>query len=361
MVPGDAGISVVDFAPFLDGSDKQAVADAILASFKRVGFVYLLNHGIPSERRTKMFDLSKEFFAQPLEVKKLAPHPPSGAHHRGYSAPGREKVTYGHGDAGVPDVKEHFECGREEDDEMPNIWLPDGVLPGFKENCLDFYWFCYEVEISILRALALGLGLAENYFDQYHKTADKSFASIDLLSSVPAESLLKEEVGRISAHTDYTSITPLMQDEVGGLEIEDPHTPGVFRPVPPIHDALVVNAGDFMMRCTPTNKFSHRKTDLHLDARNRVNDTIRSTMHRVRAPPGLGSEAPDGMAPERYSIPYDLDTVVDCIPGTWNAERPKKYEPISVRFLSFNCDWEIDVGAEIQAREYVMERLAAAY
>ena len=23
---------------------------------------------------------------------------------------------------------------------MPNIWLPDGVLPGFKEACLDFYW-----------------------------------------------------------------------------------------------------------------------------------------------------------------------------------------------------------------------------
>jgi len=23
---------------------------------------------------------------------------------------------------------------------MPNIWLPEGVLPGFKEACLDFFW-----------------------------------------------------------------------------------------------------------------------------------------------------------------------------------------------------------------------------
>lgn len=33
-----------------------------------------------------------------------------------------------------------------------------------------------------------------------------------------------------------------------------------------------------------------------------TNDNIRSTIHRVRAPPGLSTE--DGMTPERYSIPY---------------------------------------------------------
>jgi hypothetical protein len=28
-----------------------------------------------------------------METKVLAPHPPGGAHHRGYSKPGAEKVT----------------------------------------------------------------------------------------------------------------------------------------------------------------------------------------------------------------------------------------------------------------------------
>jgi hypothetical protein len=42
--------------------------------------------------------------------------------------------------AQAPDVKESFECGREGDEVMPNIWLPDGVLPGFKETCLEFFW-----------------------------------------------------------------------------------------------------------------------------------------------------------------------------------------------------------------------------
>ena len=50
------GISVVDFKPFLDGSAKQDVAQAMLDSFKRVGFVYLVNHGIPADKTREMFD-----------------------------------------------------------------------------------------------------------------------------------------------------------------------------------------------------------------------------------------------------------------------------------------------------------------
>jgi hypothetical protein len=42
--------------------------------------------------------------------------------------------------AKAPDAKESFECGDEESNEMPNIWLPDGIFPGFKETCLEFFW-----------------------------------------------------------------------------------------------------------------------------------------------------------------------------------------------------------------------------
>ena len=38
------------------------------------------------------------------------------------------------------DIKESFEVGREDDPVMPNIWYPDGVLPGFQDACMDFYW-----------------------------------------------------------------------------------------------------------------------------------------------------------------------------------------------------------------------------
>jgi isopenicillin N synthase-like dioxygenase len=89
-----------------------------------------------------------------------------------------------------PNMKESFEVGSEDNDFMPNIWLPEGVLPGFKEGCLGFYWVCFpsgsglsscalydkqkchEVEKNILRALALGFGLEEEWFLRYHKTAN---------------------------------------------------------------------------------------------------------------------------------------------------------------------------------------------
>ena len=38
------------------------------------------------------------------------------------------------------DIKESFEVGREDDPLMPNIWYPDGVLPGFRDACMDYYW-----------------------------------------------------------------------------------------------------------------------------------------------------------------------------------------------------------------------------
>jgi hypothetical protein len=72
----------------------------------------------------------------------------------GYSAPGREKVHHLKADGDdsdisgttntevdvQKDIKESFEVGRENDPVMPNIWYPDGVLPGFQNACMDYYW-----------------------------------------------------------------------------------------------------------------------------------------------------------------------------------------------------------------------------
>lgn len=323
-------IPIVDFAPFLDGSAKKQTADQVLASFKSAGFVYLKNFGLSEKEVQEMFRWSQEFFSLPLETKKLAPHPDSGEHHRGYSFPGQEKefqlpdpedpdaVT----ETPIPSMKESFDIGREEK-EKGNIWLPDHILPGFKEVCLEFFWKCYEIEKNILRALALGFGLEEEWFVKYHGNADNGLR-LQHYPSIDLESLLTKQFSRISAHTDFDTLTILFQDDVGGLEVENPNQPGNYVPVPPIPNTVVVNAGDFLKRWS--------------------NDTIRSTMHRVLSPPGVVTK--DGMLPGRYSIPYfcaaDMTTVVDAIPGTWSDDWPKKYELVSVE-------------------EYIMKRFAADY
>ncbi|KAL0953015.1 hypothetical protein HGRIS_007219 [Hohenbuehelia grisea] len=288
----DGAIAIVDFAGFIDGSQRKAVADGMLASFKNTGFVYLLNYGLSQAEVDNMFDWSKKFFGLPEEAKQLAPHPPSGTHHRGYSAPGREKVYQlkdGEDEVGAlqaahrftSDFKESFESGREGMPGMENIWLPESMLPGFREACLNFFSRCHQIQLTILRALATGLGLTEDYFTPYHLGPDNQLRLLHY-PSVSAKSLHSGEATRISAHTDFCTMTLLFQDSVGGLEVEDPTCPGKFNPAPPVPGAVVVNAGDFLMRWS--------------------NDTIRSTVHRVRAPPSAAGS--DGMIPPRYSIPY---------------------------------------------------------
>lgn len=57
---GDAGIPIIDFGQFIDGSKKQEVADAMLDSFKTYGFVYLKNHGLPQDKIDAMFSWVRE-------------------------------------------------------------------------------------------------------------------------------------------------------------------------------------------------------------------------------------------------------------------------------------------------------------
>ena len=77
----------------------------------------------------------------------LAPHPPGGSHHRGYSGIAREKVTQNVFDKNelaksreVPDVKETYESGNVDDDAQPNIWLPEDKLPGFRACVLKSFY-----------------------------------------------------------------------------------------------------------------------------------------------------------------------------------------------------------------------------
>ena len=51
-----AGIPIIDFSGFLDDTAKDEVAKAVIESFKRWGFVYLKNFGLPTEQVDEMFD-----------------------------------------------------------------------------------------------------------------------------------------------------------------------------------------------------------------------------------------------------------------------------------------------------------------
>lgn len=124
---------------------------------------------------------------------------------------------------------------------------------------------------------------------------------------------------RISAHSDFGTLTLLFQDAIGGLEIESPPASGSFIPVPPIPGSVLVNVGDLMERWS--------------------NGRWRSTVHRVVAPPpdpekrGQGLQDDGEVCKARYSIPFfataDPETVIEALPGCWSEDNPKKYGPVT--------------------------------
>lgn len=218
---------------------------------------------------------------------------------RGYSAPGREKVSQLKDiqevekvRAALPDLKESLEIGREGEPGYPNRWLEEtGDLVGFRKDMLGFFEQCRQLHVEVMKAIAVGMGLDDRFFDSFVDVGDNTLR----LLHYPAvqSNIFKTNPGTVRAgahsvsspdHTsfaltpeqDYGSITLLFQDARGGLQVKSPT--GQFVDATPIEGTVVVNAGDLLARWS--------------------NDTIKSTIHRVVEPPQKQAES----YPPRYSI-----------------------------------------------------------
>ncbi|TFY69974.1 hypothetical protein EVJ58_g83 [Rhodofomes roseus] len=275
-------IPIIDFSKFRSAtslSEKRRTADEIVSGFKEVGFIYLEKHGIP--RPIALIQVScksAEFFNLPAEVKdRLAWEDPRA--NRGYVKP--------------PDFKETMEIGRDWDKTWKNRWPEESAVPGFRETMLHLFQECHDLHTLVMRAIAIGLDLEERFFDN---KINEQYHNLRLLSYPPIKRQLLEEEGqaRAGAHSDYGTLTLLFQDSVGGLEVQNPHTKQ-FQPATPISGTIVVNAGDLLARWS--------------------NDVLRSTLHRVVAPPARQINATESITPRAQSIAFF------CNPNQGRAHR----------------------------------------
>ncbi|KEF55357.1 uncharacterized protein A1O9_08107 [Exophiala aquamarina CBS 119918] len=334
----DLVMPLIDFGLFLHGSPsaKQETASQISHAFKTSGFLYLQNHGVPAEEIATAFSESASFFARPQSQKDALGWTTPDAN-RGYVASGREKVTQSNDPDEIaklresnPDLKESMEIGREGVQGMPNQW-PDQLDEGgktFTRDMQKFFITLQHLHTSVMRAIALGMGLDEHFFDPFTDGGDNT---LRLLHYPPVKkSVWKKNPNQVRAgeHSDYGSITLLFQDDIGGLEVKSPR--GTWVRATPIPGTIVVNAGDLLSRWS--------------------NDLIRSTNHRVIQPPPKPAadgeeDDPEALIPARYSIAYfcnpNFDKWIEALPGT-HEETGKKYEGIN-------------------SGEYLIMRLAATY
>ena len=271
----------------------QAVAKALGAACREVGFFYVSGHGVPPDLMARVFETSAAFFGGPAAVRESATFTGPG-NNRGYIRLGGEAL-----DPGKPaDVKEAFNIGLElapDDPELlarapfraPNLW-PE--MPGFRDTMLDYFNRVWRLGCDLHRGFALDLGLAPDFFET---KLDKPIATLRLLHYPPVTKPLSEGQLGAGVHTDYGNVTLLATDAVGGLMVQD--RSGRWLDAPVVPNTFVCNIGDCLMRWS--------------------NDVYVSTPHKVVRSAGCQSIA---IRWRSSSIP-NPDAVVACLPDLHHA------------------------------------------
>lgn len=294
-----------------DPVDQHLVAEQLRQACEQRGFFYITGHGIDPALISSLFAASQRFFDLPM-TEKLAVDKKLSRCNRGYEPLRAQTLESG----APPDLKESFYAGAEvaaNDARVlagrfntgPNQW-PE-TLPDFRSVMQNYYQAAYDLGASIVRGLALSLGVSVSHFDGYLKEAA---ATLRLLHYPPQPANPEPGEKGCGEHTDFGGVTLLLQDEAGGLQVWDKDL-GSWIDAPPVPGAFVVNIGDLFARWT--------------------NDRYVSTLHRVINVSGR----------ERYSVPFFFTGnplhKVECIPTCLDEGELPRYPAVTVEQHQIEC------------------------
>ncbi|RFZ81735.1 isopenicillin N synthase family oxygenase [Mucilaginibacter terrenus] len=296
----------LDLNTYINGSaeEKKQFSDAIGKAFNETGFVTITNHGLSKELIDKLYEQVKALFALPEETK-LQYEVPELAGQRGYTGKNKETAK----GFKVPDLKEFWQIGQFLPDDAPEkASYPDNMqvkeLPDFNTITEEVYKKLEAAGKHLLRAIAVYLGLSENYFDDKVEHGNSILRTLHYFPITDPDSLPDDAV-RAGAHEDINLITLLIGASADGLELLT--RDNTWFPVTAFGEDLVVNVGDMLQRLT--------------------NNKLKSTTHRVVNPPR------EQMKNSRFSVPFFLHPKsgmdLTCLPSTIDANHPKMYEDIT--------------------------------
>ncbi|MBE9603764.1 isopenicillin N synthase family oxygenase [Acetobacteraceae bacterium H6797] len=277
--PGLA-LPVLDISRLDEGTREERLAflEELRRAAREVGFFYLTGHGVPQAVIDRVQAEARAFFALP-EEEKLKVQMIHSPHFRGYNRAGLELTR------GKPDWREQFDIHAEREPlpigpetpgwarlQGPNLW-PE-AQPDLKPVLLDWQARLTALAIRLLRAFSVALvddpdALAPIYAGAPNQTMK--------IIRYPGQEEADQGVG---AHKDSGLITFVLQDELGGLQVE---TSQGWVDATPIPGTFVVNIGELLELAS--------------------NGYLRATVHRVLSPkPGQ----------ERYSVAFFLGARLDA-------------------------------------------------
>jgi len=310
-------VPIIDISELSSGdiAKRAEVAARLDSACVEIGFFQVVGHGIDEHLIQRMYDVSRAFFALPLERKNAVAQPDKDTI-RGYSSIGEQALNYNDDPTAPGDLHEKFDVGPVDvpaDDpyysrELAGTHFADNPWPveppSMAEVWTEYFRACDELATRLMRGFALALNLPEHWFDA---TLDRNISMLRAIHYPDQHTAPKPGQMRAGAHSDYGSLTLLRQEDApGGLQVFTKD--GDWVPVPVVPGALVVNIGDLMAQWT--------------------NDRWTSTRHRVANPPRELTSGTDRMSLVFFHQP-NYDAVVECIPTcVADGDRPR-HTPIT--------------------------------
>lgn len=329
---GFHSIPIIDVQKLRDpGStldERRRVGSELDRACREVGFFYVRNHGVCDDLTTRIRESSRRWFDLPADVKAeialTADCKRRGF--RGYQALGSNVTRY---DGGFQrdwheaiDLYKHFDESHPDAKaglplHGPNPWPTQ--IEGYQEALETYVQECISLGADLLRGIALGLQLDEDFFGGSNagdpfwvmriihypplEQAAASSGSESTLAAFQGEEVERSVQLSCGEHTDYGLLTIVNQDEnVSALQVKN--SAGKWVAADPIPGTFVCNIGDMFKVWT--------------------NGLYQPTMHRVI---NLSS------AKRRISVPFfyepNFNTRVEPLPQLCGPESPPLYAGIT--------------------------------
>jgi isopenicillin N synthase-like dioxygenase len=221
---------------------RRDAAAALYGACTDIGFVSIVNHGVPQRLIGRVRAAVKKYFSRP-ETLRLTEQI-TRENYRGYIPLGFFTPNSG---SGAADHYEGYKLHKEIAPDHPirrdcplygpNRWPAD--VADFRPAILDYWSAMDDVSDPLLRGFALGLGLEENFFLPFF---DAPLTNMTLLHYPPQP--VRDAVDGIHPHKDFDAFTIIAPDAIGGLQVRARDGNWLEANCP--EGALLVNIGDMM-------------------------------------------------------------------------------------------------------------------
>lgn len=300
-------IPVIDLAAVAEPGGRKKIAEAFRSAYESCGFGAIVNHGVPPDVLSGLFEASRRFHAQTIDEKLTVELNDS---HRGYIPINTSTdVNSSLAEVRRPNQSESFMVMREDAATalpvLQNAYLSGAnqwpSLAGFRDAVTEGNRALSVLGSTLIEVACIAMSVDSKrllphfecpttWLRMLHYPPQPPHSPDDLFGSAP--------------HTDFGCLTILAQDGIGGLQVLDQtgSAEDNWIDVEPAAETLIVNVGDMLHRWS--------------------NGILRSTPHRVINRSGQ----------ERYSCAFFFDpyvnTVVEPLAECITVGNSARFEPV---------------------------------